>query len=56
MIAEFANYKSWIAWVPIVSLLVIPILFRRVLVVSLAFVGAFVRFVVTSISPPLGAA
>ena len=54
MIAEFANYKSWIAWVPIVSLLAIPLLFRRVLVVSLAIVGAFVGFVVTSISPPLG--
>ena len=29
MIPEFANYKSWIAWVPIVSLLAIPLLERR---------------------------
>jgi len=30
MIAEFANYRSWIDRVPIVSLLAMPLLFRRV--------------------------
>jgi hypothetical protein len=54
MIAEFANYRSWIDWVPIVGLLAIPILFRRVLAVSLALVGAFVGFVVISLTMPLG--
>jgi hypothetical protein len=42
MIAEFANYRSWIAWVPIVGLLAVPLLFRRVLAVSLAAVGALI--------------
>jgi hypothetical protein len=54
MIAEFASYRSWIAWVPIVSLLVMPILFRRILVVSFAMVGAFVGFVAISLTVPLG--
>jgi hypothetical protein len=54
MIAEFANYRSWIDWVPIVSLLAMPLLFRRVPVVSLAMVGAFVGFVAISLTMPLG--
>jgi hypothetical protein len=54
MIAEFANYRSWIAWVPMVALLVIPILFRHVLAVSLAMVGAFAGFVAIMITMPLG--
>ena len=41
MVAEFANYRSWIDWVPIVSLLAMPLLFRRVPIISLAMVGAF---------------
>jgi len=28
MLAEFANYKSWIDWVPIVSILAVPRVFR----------------------------
>jgi hypothetical protein len=54
MVAEFANYRSWIDWVPFVGLLAIPILFRRVLAVSLALVGAFVGFVAISLTMPLG--
>jgi hypothetical protein len=54
MIAEFANYRSWIDWVPIVSLLAVPLLFRRVPIISLAMVGAFVGFVVISLTMPLG--
>jgi MFS family permease len=54
MIAEFANYRSWIAWVPIVLLLAMPVLFRRVPVISLAMVGAFVGFVAISLTMPLG--
>jgi hypothetical protein len=54
MVAEFANYRSWIAWVPIVSLLAMPLLFRRVPVISLAMVGAFVGFVAISLTMPLG--
>ena len=54
MIAEFANCRSWIAWVPIVSPLAIPILFRRIPIVSLAMVGAFVGFVAISLTMPLG--
>ena len=38
MIAGFANYRSWIDWVPIVSLLAMPLLFRQVPVISLAMV------------------
>ena len=53
MIAEFANYRSWIAWVPIVSLLALPLLFRRVPVISLAMVGAFVGFVAISVIAPM---
>ena len=54
MIAELANYRSWIAWVPFVALLAIPLLFRHVLAVSLAMAGAFVGFVLISASMPLG--
>ncbi len=54
MIAGFANYRSWIEWVPLVGLLAIPILFRRVLAVSLAMVGAFVGFVAILSTMPLG--
>jgi hypothetical protein len=54
MIAEFANYRSWIAWVPIVALLAIPLLFRRVLVVSCASVGTFIGFVAIVATMPLG--
>jgi len=54
MIAEFASYRSWIAWVPIASLLAMPLLFRRIPVVSLAMVGAFVGFVAISLTMPLG--
>jgi hypothetical protein len=54
VIAEFANYRSWIDWVPIVSLLAVPLLFRRVPIISLAMVGAFVGFVVISLTMPLG--
>jgi len=54
MIAGFANYRSWIDWVPIVSLLAMPLLFRQVPVISLAMVGAFVGFVAISLTMPLG--
>ena len=54
MVAEFANYQSWIAWVPFVALLAIPFLFRRIPVVSGALVGAFVGFVVIMATMPLG--
>ena len=54
MIAEFANYRSWIDWVPIVASLSIPLLFRRVLPLSLATLGAFAGFVATDLAPPLG--
>ena len=54
MIAEFASYRSWIAWVPLVAMLAIPLLFRRVLVVSCALVGAFVGLVVIIATMPLG--
>lgn len=54
MIAEFANYQSWIAWVPIVGLLAVPLALRRVLPLALALVGSFVGFVAVSIAPPLG--
>ncbi len=54
MIAEFANYRSWIDWVPIMALLAIPLLFRRVLVVSLALLGAFLGFIAIGLTMPLG--
>lgn len=54
MLAEFANYESWIAWVPIVGVLAIPLALRRVLPLSLALVGSFVGLVWVSIAPPLG--
>src|SRR5437762_12742066 len=54
MIAGFANYRSWIDRVPIVSLLAMPLLFRQVPVISLAMVGAFVGFVAISLTMPLG--
>jgi hypothetical protein len=54
MIAEFLNYRSWIAWVPLVALLAIPLLFRRVFVISGALVGAFVGLVVITATMPLG--
>ena len=54
MIAEFASYRSWIAWVPIASLLAMPLLFRRIPVVSLAMVGAF-DFKITKIDTELPA-
>jgi hypothetical protein len=54
MVAEFANYHSWIAWVPIVGLLAVPLLIRTVPAVALAFAGAFVGFVVISLTMPLG--
>jgi hypothetical protein len=54
MIAEFADYQSWIAWVPIVGLLVFPLLFRQILPLTLAMLGSFVGFVATSLVPPLG--
>jgi hypothetical protein len=54
MLAEFANYKSWIDWVPIVSILAVPLVFRRVPVVIGAMVGAFVGYVVILITMPLG--
>jgi hypothetical protein len=54
MIAEFASYRSWIAWVPIVAMLAIPLLLWRVLPLGLAILGAFVGFVLTLLEPPLG--
>jgi len=40
--------------VPIVALLAIPLVFRRLLAVSLALVGAFLGFVTISLTMPLG--
>lgn len=54
MVAEFANYESWIEWVPIVALGAIPLALRRVLPLSLAFVGSFVGFIWVMVAPPLG--
>ena len=54
MVAEFANYRSWIEWVPIVAMLTVPLVFRGVPVVIGAMVGSFVGFVVISITMPLG--
>ena len=54
MIAEFASYRSWIAWVPVVSLLAIPLLLRRVAAASLAMVGAFLGFLLVLSAPPFG--
>src|SRR6476660_2646353 len=54
MVAEFANYRSWIEWVPIVAMLTVPLVFRGVPVVIDAMVGSFVGFVVISITMPLG--
>jgi MFS family permease len=54
MIAEVANYQSWIGWVPFVGLLALPLAVRRVLAVSLALVGAFVGFVGICLTMPFG--
>jgi hypothetical protein len=54
MVAEFANYRSWIGWVPIVAILAVPLVFRRVPVVSCAMAGAFMGYVVILVTMPLG--
>lgn len=54
MLAEFANYESWIAWVPFVALLAIPLALRRTLPLCLALVGSFVGMVFVTLAPPLG--
>jgi hypothetical protein len=54
MLAEFANYESWIAWVLFVALLAIPIALRRTLPLCLALVGSFVGMVFVTLAPPLG--
>jgi MFS family permease len=54
MIAEFADYRSWIAWVPLVAVLAVPIVLRRLPVVSGALIGAFCGGVVISMTMPLG--
>lgn len=54
MIAEFASYRSWIEWVPLVALLAIPLVLRRVPLVSGALIGAFVGYVVIMATMPLG--
>jgi hypothetical protein len=54
MVAEFANYESWIAWVPFVALLAIPLVLRRNLPLSLALAGSFVGMIFGTLVPPLG--
>ena len=54
MLAEFANYESWIAWVPSVALLAIPLALRRTLPLCFALLGSFVGMVWVTLAPPLG--
>lgn len=54
MLAEFANDESWIAWVPFVALLAIPLALRRTPPLCLALVGPFVGMALVTLAPPLG--
>ena len=54
MLAEFANYESWIGWVPFVALLAIPLALRRNLPLCFALVGSSVGMILVTLAPPLG--